>query len=284
MDLSTLLLGEPAEMERVDDFEIPGPGGPIPVRLVVPRLAAEDSSRPLAVLVYFHGGGWVTGSIKSHDVLCREIAARSGVAVLSVDYRLAPEHPFPAAVDDAEAATLWISEHAADHGLDATRIAVGGDSAGGNLAAVVALRVREKLSPPLAFQLLIYPITDCDLSTPSYLDNAEGYLLTRSAMAWYWDQYAPDFEKRVDPDISPLRALDVAGLPRALVLTAGYDPLRDEALAYFGKLEDAGVPVELIHYAGMIHGFLRRHAAFEQGDRALDAVARSLESALAKTV
>ena len=127
MDLSTLLLGEPAEMERVDDFEIPGPGGPIPVRLVVPRLAAEESSRPLAVLVYFHGGGWVTGSIKSHDVLCREIAARSGVAVLSVDYRLAPEHPFPAAVDDAEAATLWISEHAADHGLDATRIAVGGE-------------------------------------------------------------------------------------------------------------------------------------------------------------
>ena len=282
MDVSTMLLGEPPAVERVDSFDIPGPGGVIPVRLVIPARTSEQATRLLPVLIFFHGGGWVTGSIKTHDVLCREIAARSGLAVVSVDYRLAPEHPFPAAIDDAEAATLWISEYAEGLGLDPSRIAVGGDSAGGNLAAVVALRVRDKLRYPLAFQLLIYPITDCDLNTPSYLENAEGYLLTRSSMAWYWDQYVPDLEKRVDPDVSPLRALDLSGLPPALVITAGFDPLRDEAESYAGKLRDAGVAVEHVPYPRMIHGFLRRHALFNVADDALDRVAGSLKAALAR--
>ena len=280
MDVSTLLLGAPPAMARVDDFEIPGPAGPIAVRLAVPPPTSEQPLRLLPVLIYFHGGGWVTGSIKSHDVLCREIAARSGVAVVSVDYRLAPEDPFPAAIDDAEAATLWMSEHAESLGLDASRLAVGGDSAGGNLAAAVTLRVRGRLRRPPAFQLLIYPITDCNLNTGSYLDNAEGYLLTRPAMAWYWDQYLPDLEKRLDPDASPLRALDLSGLPAALVLTAGFDPLSDEAAAYAKRLEDAGVAVQRVHYPEMIHGFLRRHAIFEQGERALDTVAHALKKAL----
>ena len=279
MDASTLLLGEPPQVERVESFDVPGPGGAIPVRLVVP-LGDASKGRPLPVLVFFHGGGWVTGSIKTHDVLCREIAARSGFAVASVDYRLAPEHPFPAAINDAEAATLWIAEHAGDFGLDASRIAVGGDSAGGNLAAVVALRVRGKTRHPLAYQLLIYPVTDCDLNSPSYLENAEGYMLTRSAMAWFWDQYVPDLEKRVDPDVSPLRAPDLSGLPPALVITAGFDPLRDEAVVYASKLKEAGVAVDHLAYPGMIHGFLRRHALFQVADNAIDQIAASLKRAL----
>lgn len=280
MDASTLLLGEPPAVERVESFDVPGPGGAIPVRLVVPRGVGEAAALPVPVLVFFHGGGWVTGSIKTHDVLCREIASRSGWAVASVDYRLAPEHPFPAAIDDAQAATLWIAEHAKDFGLDPSRIAVGGDSAGGNLAAVVALRLRGKTPHPLAYQLLIYPITDCDLNSPSYLENAEGYMLTRSAMAWYWDQYVPDLAKRVDPDVSPLRAPDLSGLPPALVITAGFDPLRDEAVVYAGKLKEAGVAVEHLAYPGMIHGFLRRHAVFKTADTAIDDIAGALKRAL----
>jgi acetyl esterase len=206
----------------------------------------------------------------------------AGVAVVSVDYRLAPEHPFPAAPDDAYAAVAWLAEpaNAAGLGLDPSRLAVGGDSAGGNLAAVVARRARDRGGPRLALQLLIYPVTDAALDTPSYHENADGYMLTRTAMEWYWDQYVPDLTRRSDPDASPLRAADLSGLAPALVLTAGHDVLRDEAEAYARRLDAAGVPVRLVRYPGMIHGFLRRYTVFEQGKIALGVVAETLRDAL----
>lgn len=276
MELGAALLGRPKPVGRVEDRMIPGPAGPIRVRVTAPAGVG-----PFPGLVFFHGGGWVVGSIASHDHLCRAVTDAAGLAVVSVDYRLAPEHPFPAAVDDAEAATAWVAANADALGIDPARLAVGGDSAGGNLAAVVARRARDRGGPRLAFQLLIYPITDADLDTPSYLENADGYLLTREAMAWYWDRYAPDPAARADPDASPLRAPSLAGLPPALVITAGFDPLRDEAEAYARRLRDAGVAVRLTRYPGMIHGFLRRHAFFDQGRAALSEVADALRSALA---
>jgi len=275
MDVASLMLGRPPQVGRVEDRTFPGPAGPVRVRLTAP-----GGSGPFPGLVYFHGGGWVVGGLGSHDHLCRAITAASGVSVVSVDYRLAPEHPFPAAVDDAEAAAVWAADHAAELGIDPARLAVGGDSAGGNLAAVVARRARDRGRPRLAFQLLIYPIADSDMDTPSYLENAEGYLLTRAAMAWYWGQYVPDPGRRRDPDASPLRAADLSGLPPALVVTAGHDPLRDEAEAYARRLTDAGVPVRLAAYPGMIHGFLRRYTQFDQGKAALAEIAAALKEAL----
>lgn len=280
MEFGARMLGRPPEVGRLEDMTIPGPGGPLRVRLTAP----EGRGGAVPGLVFFHGGGWVAGSIATHDHLCRAIARDAGVAVVSVEYRLAPEDPFPAAVDDAEAATAWVAGNARTLGIDPARLAVGGDSAGGNLAAVVARRARDKGGPApalaLALQVLLYPITDADLNTPSYRENAEGFFLTRAAMAWYWDQYLPDVSRRRDPDASPLRADDLAGLPPALVVTAGYDPLRDEAEAYARRLADAGVAVRLSPYPGMIHGFLRRFAAFEQGNKALAEVARALREAL----
>ena len=277
MELGAVMLGRPPAVGRVEDRTIPGPDGPIRVRLTVPE-GTDTVPRP--ALVYFHGGGWVVGSIGSHDHLCRSITALSGVSVISVDYRLAPEHPFPAALDDAQAATEYVAEHPAEFGVDPARLAVGGDSAGGNLAAVVARRLRDKGNPPLALQLLIYPATDADLNTASYLENAEGYMLTRAAMAWYWDQYVPDEAQRLHPDASPLRAADLSKLPPAWILTAEYDPLRDEAEVYARRLVDAGVPVKLTRYDGMFHGFLRRHAQLARGKAALSEVANALRAAL----
>ncbi len=273
MELGAVMLGKAPAVGRVEDRTIPGPAGPIRVRVTVPTGADEG---PRAGLVYFHGGGFVIGSLASHDHLCRSITAASGVTVISVDYRLAPEHKFPAAVEDAEAATRYVAANPHDFGLDAARLAVGGDSAGGNLAAVVALRLRGKIDPPLALQILIYPATDSDLDNASYLQNAEGYLLTRAAMAWYWDQYVPDVSRRLDPDASPLRADDLSKLPRTLVLTAGYDPLRDEGDAYARRLAEAGVQVKHSRYDGMFHGFLRRYTSLDQGKAALNEVAEIL--------
>ncbi len=277
MELSAVMLGRPPAVARIEDRTIPGPAGPIRIRLTVPEGAGEG---PRPGLVYIHGGGWVVGSIGSHDNLCRSITALAGVSVISVDYRLAPEHPFPAGVDDAQAATEFVAEHADEFGVDPTRLAIGGDSAGGNIAAAVARRLRNEGGPPLAYQLLLYPATDADMNTASYLENAEGYLLTRAAMVWYWDQYVPDPAQRLDPDASPLRAADLSNLPPALILTAGYDPLRDEAEAYARRLTEADVPVTLSRYDGMFHGFLRRHAQLNQGKAALNEVADALRKAL----
>ena len=273
----TALLGEPPTIARSEDRVIPGPGGPIPVRILAP-----EGKAPLPALVYFHGGGWVVGSIDTHDALGRHLANAAGVAVISVDYRLAPEHKFPAAVEDAYAATAWVAAHAAAIGIDPTRIAVGGDSAGGNLAAVVALMARERGGPHLAFQLLIYPITDFNLDTASYHENADGYFLTRDAMAWYWGHYLASPADGQHPHASPLRAPDLRGLPPALVLTAEFDPLRDEGEAFAARLAAAGVPVTLIRHDGMIHGVLRRSVQLERTRVAIAECAAALRRAFGR--
>jgi acetyl esterase len=275
METETRTLGPPPPVARVLDREIPGPGGVIPIRITYPE---GDGRFP--ALVYFHGGGWVVGSIATHDPLCRTLTNAASVAVVSVGYRLAPEHPYPAAFDDAARASAWVADHAASIGLDPARIAVGGDSAGGNLAAAVALHAREHGGPPLAFQLLIYPITCDDLDTPSYHEFSQGYMLTREAMAWYWDQYVPRAGARRDPYVAPLRARDLSGLPPALVVTAEYDVLRDEAEAYARRLAEVGVPTRLVRYDGLIHGFLRRTAMFDRARAALEEIAAALRGAL----
>ena len=273
MEASAMTFGPKPEVGRVSEVAIPGPAGPLRARVTAPAGAG-----PFPGLVFFFGGGWVTGSLNSHDHLCRTITNAANAVVVAVDYRLAPEHPFPAAVDDATAGTFWVSDHAEELGIDPSRLAVGGVSAGGNLAAVAALRARGRINPPLALQLLIYPIIDASLDTPSYLENAEGYILTREAMRWYWSQYVPNPSDRSSPDASPLRAPDHSGLPPALVVSVEYDPLRDEAEAYARRLAEAGVPVRLTRYDGMVHGFLRRYGTLDQGKAAIDEIAAVLRS------
>jgi acetyl esterase len=248
---ATSRVHEPSPVGAVEDVQIPGHGGQIPARLYRPGGAG-----PFPLHVYFHGGGWVIGDLDSPDEYCRETCRSSHCLVLSVDYRLAPEHQFPAAIDDAYAAVCWVGENAAKLGADPNRLSVGGDSAGGNLAATTALRVRDQGGPTLCFQLLIYPVTDASFDTGSYLSNAEGYMLTRNGMAWFWDQYCPDTEQRRSPYASPMQASDLRGLPPALVITAEYDPLRDEGEAYAAALRAADVPVSARRYDGMIHGFI----------------------------
>jgi acetyl esterase len=244
------LMPPPPAVGRVADRTVPGPGGPIPVRLYTPF-----GIGPFPLTVYFHGGGFVLGNLDSHDAACRHLCLNSGSIVMAVDYRLAPEHPFPAAPDDCYAATVWAGAHAGEIGADGKRIAVSGDSAGGNLAAVVSLRVRDEGGPKLCGQLLNCPVTDYDMMLPSYRDNAEGYFLTLDTMRWFENHYLTDPEHRRHPHAAPLRAKDFGGLPPAYVLTAQYDPLRDEGEAYAAKLAAAGVPVVTKRYSNMIHAF-----------------------------
>jgi acetyl esterase len=260
----------------VRDHTLAGPGGEIAVRRYRPR----DAHGTLGGFVWFHGGGFVIGSIAEHDHLCRQFAVSSGCAVFSVEYRLAPEHKFPAAVDDAYAAARWVHASAAEHGVDPARIAVGGDSAGGNLATVVAALARQRGGPPLVLQVLIYPVTDLrSLDTPSYHENAQGYLLTRADMLWFRDQYLSSPEQRALPLVSPLASTELGGLPRALVITAEYDPLRDEGEAYARALQAAGVPVTLERYDGMIHTFTALYPLIAGGRASIDLVASELRAA-----
>jgi acetyl esterase len=270
------LQNPPEVVAKIEDRRLPGPAGDIRVRLYTPA-----DKGPLPVFVYFHGGGWVIGSIETSDALCRALCNAAGCIVLSVDYRLAPEHPFPAAVEDAYHATLWAAANTASFGGDPSRIAVGGDSAGGNLAAVVAQIARDRDQPALQFQLLIYPATDAACDTPSYSENADGYLLTKDAMQWFWNHYMGRDADRRNPHLSPLRASNLTGLPAALVITAGFDPLRDEGERYAERLRDAGVPVQVTRYSSMMHGFFTMAAMIDQGRKAVQQAAAALRTAFA---
>jgi acetyl esterase len=246
------LMAEPAVVAGVTERVVQGPGGDLRLRIYRP-----PGSGPLPLLAFFHGSGFVLCSLDTHDGMCRNLCSGAGCIVVSVDYRLAPEHKYPAGLDDCVFATRWIAEHAAELEGDARRLVVGGDSAGGNLAAATALRLRAEYGPPLAGQLLIYQVTDYHSpGTPSYRENAEGYGLTRDTMIWFWDHYLADASQANDPYVSPLRAPDLSGLPPALVQTAEYDPLRDEGEAYAARLREAGTPATLSRWDGLNHGFL----------------------------
>ena len=242
---------DPEPVGAVSDTSIPGPGGDIAVRIYRPVTDAAA----LPVVVYAHGGGFVFCDLDSHDGLCRNLANRVGAVMVSVDYRLAPEHPWPAAADDLYAAVRWINDNADALGIDAGRIVVGGDSAGGNLAAVTALMTRDRGGPELAGQLLLYPVIAADFDTESYRAFGRGYYNPKPALQWYWDQYVPTVAERSHPYASPLGA-DLHGLPPAVVVIAGHDPLRDEGVAYADALETAGVSVTRLSYQGGVHGFL----------------------------
>ncbi len=266
----------PTAVGAVEDRVVAGPEEDIPLRIYTPE------GTPLAgALVYFHGGGWVIGDLDSHDETCRRLCQGSSARVIAVHYRRAPETTYPGAVEDCYRATAWVAAQAAELGIDPARIAVGGDSAGGNLAAAVALMARDRSGPALAFQLLIYPVTAADFETGSYRDNAEGYLLSRRAMQWFWDQYVPDLDQRHEPYAAPLAAADLSGLPPALVQTAEFDPLRDEGEAYARALAAAGGDVRTTRYDGLIHGFFGMQEAVPAARPALEEAVAALRRHLA---
>ena len=271
---------DPMEVGEVQDLTVSDVTPRIRVRLYKPGSALSHSGAPCGLTVYFHGGGFVIGSIDTHDTLCRQLCERSGHAVLSVDYRLAPEHPFPAAFEDSLRATRWAHANAHTLGIDPERIAVAGDSAGGQLAAVVALALRDDHRLQLAFQLLIYPITDALMSHPSIQRNGSGYMLTEATLQAYYNHYWPDFADRQDWRASPILAPDLSGLPPAFVLTAGFDPLHDEGLAYADRLSRSGVPTQYVCFERQIHGFLPMGRVIDEATMAVDLCAMSLKNAL----
>ena len=275
-DRETAIMSGPGQdVAEVRDIEVPGPGGPIPVRVFVP---AADAG-PLPLVAYAHGGGWVMGSLDGFDPVCRALANASGAVVASIGYRLAPEHPFPAGADDVQAVVRWLAANAASLGADAGRIGIAGDSAGGNLAAVTARRLRDAGDSPLRFQALVYPVCDSALNTPSYRECDQGFGLTALSMKRFWELYL-DGADGAQPDASPLRAEDLAGLPPAFVLTVGKDVLRSEAEAYAAALERAGVPVTVRRYDGAVHGFLRWLAKTRLSQQAVDEVGAALHEGL----
>ena len=273
-------LAEPSVLRSTEPRTIPGPAGDIPVVVYTPEGGPDgaDVDGLLPVLLFLHGGGFFLGSPHSHGAVARELAARSGRVVVSVDYRLTPEHAFPAAVDDCFAALQWVAEHAAEIGGDAAHLAVAGDSAGGNLSAVLALRARDEGGPAIEAQALIYPVTDSACDSVSMVDNAEGYMLTASSMQWMWGMYVPDEAERTGAYASPLQAADHSGLPPAIVITAEFDPLRDEGEAYAAKLAAAGVPVQQVRFDGMIHGFVQMLNVTPRANEAIDLVAAHLRA------
>jgi acetyl esterase len=269
--------GAEEPVAQVDTRIIPGPVQ-IPVRVYRPTLAQD-----LPALVYLHGGGFVICNLDTHDRLCRSLANASGCVVVSVDYRLAPEYKFPAAVDDAYSATRYVAEHAAEFGIDPNRIAVGGDSAGGTLATVVAMMARDGKGPSLKFQVLIYPLTDVDDDSPSMREYGENHFLTRDLMKWFTVQYLATEADRRSPRVSPLRAEDLRGLPPAMIITAECDPLRDQGEAYADQLRGAGVPVVLKRYEGMIHPFVSLAGIVEGGRVCIAEAAAAVRQALTVT-
>ena len=274
--MSSMWDADPSALASVEHRTIPGPAGDIPVVVYTPEGGPDGA--PFPVLLFLHGGGFFLGSPHSHGPVARELAARSGRVVVSVDYRLTPEHQFPAAVDDCFAALQWVAAHAAELDGDASRVSVAGDSAGGNLSAVLTLRARDEGGPAIDAQVLIYPVTDSSLDTVSMRDNAEGYMLTAASMGWMWGMYVPDEAQRTGPYASPLQAADHSALPPALVITAEYDPLRDEGEAYAAKLAAAGVPVQQVRFDGMIHGFVQMLNVTPRANEAIDLVAAHLRA------
>jgi acetyl esterase len=272
-DTARLVNGPPDPVEAWEDRTIPGPGGEVPVRVYRP--ATEG---PRGLVVFFHGGGWVVGTLQTYDPLARALANASGSVVVSVGYRLAPEHPFPAGVDDCWAATRWAAEHAEELGAEPGRLAVAGDSAGGELAAVVARRARDAGGPDVALQVLLYPALDPTCATTSYRELGDGYLLTAADMRWYWHQYV-GCANPANPEIAPAGA-DLAGLAPALVITAEYDLLRDEGEAYAHALEAAGVPTRLLRWPGVVHSFIRWRAVTPAAAEATERIGDALRGAL----
>ncbi|HEX2278310.1 MAG TPA: alpha/beta hydrolase [Candidatus Tectomicrobia bacterium] len=264
------------EVAKVEDRLIPGPRVELPVRIYTPAGAG-----PFPILLWYHGGGWVVGDLDTADPTARHLAVGADCVVVSVDYRLAPETKFPGAADDCYAATVWAAQNAARINGDPQRIAVGGDSAGGNLAAAVALMARDRGGLSLAFQLLVYPVTACNFETTSYRQNAEGYSLTLDGMRWYWDQYLQNPGDASNPYAAPLTATDLKGLPPALVITAEYDPLCDDGAAYARHLQAAGVATTYTCYAGMIHGFFGMAAVLDKSQQAIAEACAALRQAFA---
>ena len=274
-EVNRRLTSPPEAVAVVENMRMSDTSAQIPARVYIPR-----EGEVLPVLVYFHGGGWVLGDLDSVDSLCRSLANAADCVVVSVDYRLAPEHKFPAAVEDAYSATKWTANSATNFSGDPRRIAVGGDSAGGNLAAAVSLMARDKHGPPIVFQLLIYPATNHAFDTTSYSDNAEGYWLSKDDMRWFWNHYLRDEEDGRNPYASPSRAADLSSLPPAFVITAEFDPLRDEGEAYAARLRECGVPVKAARYDGMIHDFVNI-AELRQSRVAVGEAAAELRKAFA---
>jgi acetyl esterase len=266
------LVGDGPELPLVEELSIPASSGSVGGRRYAPV-------EPAGTIVWIHGGGWVIGDLESHDAMCRLLVVESGCEVIAVHYRRAPEHPFPAPLEDCWEALQWASARGGDRPL-----VVGGDSAGGNMAAVCALRARDRGGPPLTLQVLVYPVTDSDLSTASYGQYGTGSdtYLTSDEMRWFWDQYIADEDQRADPEASPLRAPDHSGVAPAIVVTAEYDPLRDDGIAYAQVLRDAGVPVSHHHYDDMIHSFFALVNLLERGNQAVRQVGREIAAAVAR--
>ena len=262
------LFGEPVEVDSIQDIRIQDQ---IPARVY--RSSANDSGR---VVVYYHGGGWVLGNIETHHALCSRIAQAGQTTVVSVDYRLAPDHPFPAAFDDCYDAAAYVSAHPEDLGIDPQKLVVAGDSAGGNLAAAVAIQARDKKAFPIHSQLLIYPVIDTDFETQSYRDCAEDFGLTRDVMKWFWRQYIGDSLSTENPLAAPGKSTDLTNLPPASILLAEYDILRDEGLNYARRLEQAGNPVHLKQYEGLLHGFIHFSGAFDSASQAIQDIGEIL--------
>lgn len=269
-----ILQPDPPEVALAEDLSCPGPAGAIRLRRY--RGLGADPAAALPCLLFLHGGGWVIGDLDSHDQLCRALANHLGACVIAVDYRLAPEHAFPAAVEDAAAALRFVAAHAARLGVDGARLAVGGDSAGGNLAAVLALMGRDGGLPAPGFQLLLYPVTDLMATAPAYERFTEGYPLTAATMRWFIGHYAPDAAQRVDWRGSPLRAASLAGAAPAFVMTCGHDPLVDEGIAYARRLDREGVPVTHLHVADQMHAFLTMGRFIPAADTTLRQAAAAL--------
>ena len=274
----TAALGPVEDVTAVADHRLSVPGGEI-----VARVYAPGGPGPHPALVFYHGGGWVIGDLETHDGICRALTNAAHCMVISVDYRLAPEHKYPVAAEDSYAAFRWVLENASRLGVDPARVAVGGDSAGGNLSTVVALMARDRGTIMPLFQALVYPVTDCDFDSASYRENATGYILTRDGMRWFFGHYLRSPEDGREPYVSPLRAPSLARLPPALVITAECDPLRDEGEAYATRLREAGVPVTLTRYPGVFHGFFRMTSILDKAKAALDEVAGTLRTAFARS-